>query len=113
MDRLAFEKASDLEMAARKRCNEAVALASKARRNALDAAHRERDAGFDQLRDLRDTLADATEAMQAWGRNPPAVDTSAAEAEFIRATRQADHTLDTELKSIRRRLAAGELNPAI
>jgi hypothetical protein len=122
MDRLAYEHASGLEAAARRRYSEAVEQAGKVRRAAKDAAYLARDRGYDQLREQRSVLlraqprdeaalANTEAAMRAFKTSPPPVDLSAAEAEHTRATRAADHLLDTELKSIKRRLMAGELDP--
>ena len=110
-DRAVAEACFDREQDARREYSAAVAAAVEARKASRDAAFLERDRAYDSMRDLRmrllaarprDEAAIATiEAkMKDWRANPPEPDLSAAEAEYDRATRKADHLLDTELRRI-------------
>jgi hypothetical protein len=123
-DRIARELAFELEQAARKQHSEAVAAVGKVYKAAKDEAYRQRDMGFNTLRGRRADLlhmhprtaeiaaeiAIVEDAMRSFRKSPPAPDLAIIEGARHAALTIADQTLDAELRSIRDRLRAGELD---
>jgi len=115
-DRIARERAFDLNQAASNAYSAAVAAAANAYAAAKDKAYGQRDRAFDELRDRRTLprtgkIAAQIAATEQKMRDPlPEPDLSAAEGKRDRANVAADRLLDVALKDIRRRLAAGKLD---
>jgi hypothetical protein len=115
-------RATELETAARRRCEAAIEEAGRARRAAIDAVHRDLAAGFTKLRDrladlrlerprtvaVSQQIADVEALMREWKSSPPQADLAEINAAFDLAAKVADDRLKTEAAEIRRRLRRGE-----